>query len=59
MVDAEIMLTWICGALSGALWGAALEREEQKSAQFYGRLMLYFYSLCALISLISLHFAPK
>jgi hypothetical protein len=59
MVDAEIMLTWICGALSGALWGAALEREEQKSAQLYGCLMLYFYSLCALISLISLLFALK
>ncbi len=58
MVDAEIMLTWLGGALSGALWGSALEREEQKSARLYGRLMVYFYSLCALITLVSALYAP-
>jgi hypothetical protein len=57
-VDAQIVLTWLGGALSGARWGAALEREEQKSARLYGYLMAYFYSLCALIVLTSMLFAP-
>ena len=58
MVDAQIVLTWLGGALSQALWGAALEREEQKSARLYARLMVFFYSLCALIVFVSMLFAP-
>jgi hypothetical protein len=43
---AVIILTWLFGTLSGALWMATLEREDHKSAQLYGRFMVFCYFLC-------------
>ena len=45
------MFTWLCGAFSGALWGAAKEQKEEEATWLYGRSMIW-YSLCALIILV-------
>ena len=42
-------LAWFCGTISGALWGAAMEREEQQIARVFGYSMVFFYSLGVLV----------
>ena len=44
-------LTWLYGAFSGALWGR-LGAGRAKECPAYGRSMVFFYSLCALIILV-------
>ena len=44
-MEAVLGLAWFCGVISGALWGAAMEREEQQIARLFGCLMVFFYSL--------------
>jgi hypothetical protein len=44
-MEAVLGLAWFCGVISGALWGAAMEREEQQNARLFGCLMVFFYSL--------------
>ena len=48
-MDAVIVLAWLLGTFSGALWMAALEREDHKSARFFGRFMVFSFPLCFLI----------
>ncbi len=43
-----VILAWFLGTFSGALWMAALEREDHKKARPYGHYMLYCYSVCLL-----------
>ena len=43
-----IFLAWVLGTFSGALWIAALEREDYKSARLFGRYMLFCYVVCLL-----------
>ena len=43
MMDAVFGLGLFCGTTSGALWGAAMEREEQEIARLFGRSMAFFY----------------
>ncbi len=47
----EVVLgfAWFCDTIAGALWGAAMEREEQQSARLFGCLMVFFYSLGVLV----------
>ena len=40
-----LVLAWFWGTVSGALWGAAMERKEQEIAWLFGRMMVFFYSL--------------
>ena len=47
------MLAWFCGTISGALWGAAMEHEEQEIAWLFGRMMAFFYSLGFLAIVLS------
>jgi hypothetical protein len=51
-MEAVLGLAWFCGIISGALWGAAMEREEQQIARLFGCLMVFFYStgLLAIVS---------
>jgi hypothetical protein len=51
-MEAVLGLAWFCGAISGALWGAAMEREEQQIARLFGCLMVFFYSL-GLLAIVS------
>lgn len=44
-----VVLTWLCGTFSGALWGSSMEREEHKIARIYAYCMALFYSLCLLV----------
>jgi hypothetical protein len=44
---------WFCGTIFGALWGAAMEREEQEIAQLLARSMAFFYSLGFLAIMLS------
>ena len=44
-MEGVLVLAWFCGTISGALWGAAMEHEEQESARLFGRMMVFFYSL--------------
>jgi len=44
-VEAVLVLAWFCGTISGALWGAAMEHEEQEIARLFGRMMAFFFSL--------------
>jgi hypothetical protein len=53
MGEAMIMLTWISGTLSGALWMASLERGEHKVAPLYARFMAYCYCLCLFVIIFS------
>ena len=53
MLDAVLGLGLFCGTISGALWGAAMEREEQEIARLFGRSMAFFYSLCVLAIVLS------
>jgi hypothetical protein len=51
-MEAVLGLAWFCGIISGALWGAAMEREEQQIARLFGCLMVFFYSL-GLLAIVS------
>jgi hypothetical protein len=51
-MEAVLGLAWFCGVISGALWGAAMEREEQQIARLFGCLMVFFYSL-GLLAIVS------
>ena len=51
-MEAVLGLAWFCGVISGALWGAAMEREEQEIARLFGCLMVFFYSL-GLLAIVS------
>ena len=51
-MEAVLGLAWFCGVISGALWGAAMEREEQQIARLFGYLMVFFYSL-GLLTIVS------
>jgi hypothetical protein len=53
MLDAVLGLACFCGTISGALWGAAMEREEQEIARLFGRSMAFFYSLGFLAIVLS------
>jgi 7-keto-8-aminopelargonate synthetase-like enzyme len=53
MLDAVLGLGLFCGTISGALWGAAMEREEQEIARLFGRSMAFFYSLGFLAIVLS------
>ena len=44
-MDAVLVLAWFSGTISGTLWGAAMERDEQESARLFGRMMAFIYSL--------------
>jgi hypothetical protein len=48
-MEAVLGLAWFCGTISGALWGAAMEHEEQQIAWLFGCLMVFFYSLGLLV----------
>ena len=48
-----LVLAWFCGTISGALWGAAMEHEEQEIARLFGRMMVFFYSLALLAIVLS------
>ena len=48
-MEAVLGLAWFCGIISGALWGAAMEREEQQIARLFGCLMVFFYALGLLV----------
>lgn len=50
--DAMVVLTWLCGTLSGALWGSSMEREEHKIARVYAYGMALCYSLCLLVIML-------
>ena len=52
-MDAVLGLACFCGIISGALWGAAMEREEQEIARLFGRSMAFFYSLGFLAIVLS------
>jgi len=52
-VEAVLVLAWFCGTISGALWGAAMEHEEQEIARLFGRMMAFFYSLGFLAIVLS------
>ena len=52
-MEAVLGLAWFCGVISGALWGAAMEREEQQIARLFGCLMVFFYSLGLLAIVLS------
>ena len=45
MMDAVLGLAMFFGIISGALWGAAMEREKQEIARLLGHSMAFFYSL--------------
>ena len=51
-METVLGLAWFCGVISGALWGAAMEREEQQIARLFGCLMVFFYSL-GLLAIVS------
>jgi hypothetical protein len=51
-MEAVLGLAWFCGIISGALWGAAMEREEQQIARLFGCLMVFFYAL-GLLAIVS------
>ena len=51
-MEAVLGLAWFCGVISGALWGAAMEHEEQQIARLFGCLMVFFYSL-GLLAILS------
>ena len=51
-MEAVLGLAWFCGVISGALWGAAMEREEQQIARLFGCLMIFFYSV-GLLTIVS------
>ena len=42
------LLTCFSGVTAQALWMAALERDDSKTARLYARCMGFCYSLCAL-----------
>jgi hypothetical protein len=48
-MEAVLGFAWFCGVTSGALWGAAMEREEQQIARLFGCSMVFFYSLGVLV----------
>jgi hypothetical protein len=52
-MDAVLVLAWFCGTICGALWGAAMERDEQEIARLLGRMMAFFYSL-SFLAIVSL-----
>jgi len=52
-MEAVLVLAWFCGTISGTLWGAAMEHEEQESARLFGRMMAFFYSLSFLAIVLS------
>ena len=52
-----LVLAWFCGTISGALWGAAMEHEEQEIARLFGRMMVFFYSL-ALLAIVLTSYKP-
>ena len=41
-----VILAWLSGTLSGALWMASLERGEHEIARLYARYMVFCYFLC-------------
>ena len=47
------VLLWLCGTTSGALWIAALEREDHKMAELYVRFMSYCYGLSLVLIALS------
>jgi F0F1-type ATP synthase membrane subunit c/vacuolar-type H+-ATPase subunit K len=51
-MEAVLGLAWFCGIISGAFWGAAMEREEQQIARLFGCLMVFFYAL-GLLAIVS------
>jgi len=52
-MEAVLVLAWFSGTISGALWGAAMERDEQEIARLFGRMMVFFYSLGFLAIVLS------
>jgi hypothetical protein len=56
-MDAVLVLAWFCGTISGALWGAAMERDEQEIARLFGRMMVFFYSL-GFLAIVSSSYKP-
>ncbi len=51
---AIVMLAYLLGTVSGALWAASLERGGQATdARLYFRLMIFFYLSVPIILLIS------
>ena len=53
MSDAAIVLDWLFGTISGALWMTALERLDHKAARGYGWWMVAGYSLCLLMVILA------
>ena len=53
MSAVAIVLDWLFGTVSGALWMTALERLDYKGARVYGRWMLAGYSLCLLMMILA------
>jgi hypothetical protein len=52
-MEAMIGFMWLCGTVSGVLWGAAMEQEKQEASRLYDRSMALFYSLCTVIMVIA------